>query len=199
MKRNNKAFTLAEVLIVLGIIGIIAELTIPTLVQNTQVQVLKTMSKKEVSILNQALTMTNTDNGSIKGLCGDHDHKCLRDLFLPYMKYIKTCESPNNATCFSSRMLYGGWQDGSSVILNDGTSILFYAYDSNCSGTQGDLGQLACGEALIDLNGYQKGPNDPLQFDASDKLTTKGDTLWVEITPTQVNWGNIRVFNNVYN
>lgn len=38
MKKRYAAFTLAEVLIVLGILGVIAEMTIPTLVQNTQKQ-----------------------------------------------------------------------------------------------------------------------------------------------------------------
>ncbi len=42
----KKGFTLAEVLITLGIIGIIAAMTIPTLLQNTDEAQLKTAWKK---------------------------------------------------------------------------------------------------------------------------------------------------------
>ena len=41
-----KAFTLAEILIVLGIIGIIAEVTIPDLIQQTNNQIYTTSLKK---------------------------------------------------------------------------------------------------------------------------------------------------------
>ncbi|MBS5801912.1 MAG: type II secretion system protein [Brachyspira sp.] len=36
MKNNYKAFTLAEVLITLGIIGIVASLTLPAIIQRRQ-------------------------------------------------------------------------------------------------------------------------------------------------------------------
>jgi len=55
------AFTLAEVLIVLGIIGVVAEMTIPTLVANTQKQVLKTSFKKAYSTVSQAVEYTKLD------------------------------------------------------------------------------------------------------------------------------------------
>lgn len=37
-KQNKKGFTLAEVLITLGIIGVVAAITIPTLIANTRSQ-----------------------------------------------------------------------------------------------------------------------------------------------------------------
>lgn len=49
-----KAFTLAEVLITLGIIGIVAALTIPTLIANTKSQQFRSQFKKTLSTLNQA-------------------------------------------------------------------------------------------------------------------------------------------------
>lgn len=195
-KSNKKAFTLAEVLITLGIIGIVAEMVIPTMMQNVQVQVLKTMSKKEFSVLNQVLTMINVDKGSIKGACSDYNHKCLRDLFVPYMKSIKTCEAPNNTNCMVT--CTNGWENGASVVLNDGTVMDFYAYDSNCTYTQGDLGQPACGEVAIDLNGTKK-PNAWLSVNSTDEtLNTTGDMLWLEITPTEVNWGHKNMMSAVF-
>ena len=53
MKHN--AFTLAEVLITLLIIGIVAALTIPSVISNYQQQEFKTGLKKAVSVLNEAI------------------------------------------------------------------------------------------------------------------------------------------------
>lgn len=57
----TSAFTLAEVLITLGIIGVVAAITIPTLVNNIQDQQWKTAYKKAYSTLSQALLSANTD------------------------------------------------------------------------------------------------------------------------------------------
>ena len=50
-------FTLAEVLITLGIIGVVAAMTIPTLISNTNGAQFKTGFKKALSTLNQAVIM----------------------------------------------------------------------------------------------------------------------------------------------
>ena len=50
-------FTLAEVLITLGIIGVVAAMTIPTLISNTNGAQFKTAYKKALSTLNQAALM----------------------------------------------------------------------------------------------------------------------------------------------
>ena len=54
----KKGFTLAEVLMTLAIIGVIAALTVPSVIVNTQQKEFKTGLKKAVSVLNQALVMT---------------------------------------------------------------------------------------------------------------------------------------------
>ena len=48
-------FTLAEVLITLGIIGVVAAMTIPTLMQKTNDSEIKSSYKKMLSVLNQAI------------------------------------------------------------------------------------------------------------------------------------------------
>ena len=50
-------FTLAEVLITLVIIGVIAAMTVPTLMQNTNAQEFRSALKKAISGVNQALTL----------------------------------------------------------------------------------------------------------------------------------------------
>lgn len=58
------AFTLAEVLITLAIIGIVAALTIPAIVQRYQERVTVTKLKKAYSLLNQAYQMAVIDHGT---------------------------------------------------------------------------------------------------------------------------------------
>lgn len=52
--KHYKAFTLVEILITIGIIGIVAALTIPTLIQNSNSKKFLTQFKKSISTLNQA-------------------------------------------------------------------------------------------------------------------------------------------------
>ena len=59
----KKAFTLAEVLITLAIIGIVAALTIPSVISNYQQQEFKTGLKKAVSVLNEAIQTNIASDG----------------------------------------------------------------------------------------------------------------------------------------
>ena len=57
------AFTMAEVLITLGIIGIVAAMTLPTVINNAQDKQFRTMFKKQFSIISQAFQMVYMDDG----------------------------------------------------------------------------------------------------------------------------------------
>lgn len=59
----KKAFTLAEVLITLGIIGVVAALTLPTLIQNHQKQTLVNQLKKVINTLNNSFQMAIAEDG----------------------------------------------------------------------------------------------------------------------------------------
>ena len=59
----NKAFTLAEVLITLGIIGVVAAMTIPTLISNYKAKVYGTRLKEFYSIMSQAVMLSEIENG----------------------------------------------------------------------------------------------------------------------------------------
>ena len=63
--QNNtkKAFTLAEVLITLGIIGVVAALTIPVLYQKYQDMEFRTAAKKAFAVFAQAVDLAKQDNG----------------------------------------------------------------------------------------------------------------------------------------
>lgn len=60
---NKKGFTLAEVLITLGIIGVVASVTMPLLVANYQEKVAITRLKKVYSLLSQVYTQATNDYG----------------------------------------------------------------------------------------------------------------------------------------
>ena len=61
--KKSKAFTLAEVLITLGIIGVVAAMTLPTLIQKYQNLVLETQLKKTYSTLSQGIQKAMADEG----------------------------------------------------------------------------------------------------------------------------------------
>ena len=72
-------FTLAEVLITLAIIGVVAALSIPAVISNSQQQEFKTGLRKAVSVLNSAITMNMAlegespyDNSNLMGYLMKH-------------------------------------------------------------------------------------------------------------------------------
>lgn len=103
---KNAAFTLAEVLIVLGIIGIIAELTIPTLVSNFQKQATVTQLKETYAILNAALVRAGVDYGTdisqwtIQNSSPQIAATSFAQTYLlPYVKTSENCGTSNSAPC----------------------------------------------------------------------------------------------------
>ena len=80
-----KAFTLAEVLITLAIIGIVAALTIPSVISNYQQQEFKTGLKKAVSVLNEAIQTNIAQEGETP-----YENQDLFNYFKRHMSVIKT-------------------------------------------------------------------------------------------------------------
>ena len=90
MKRFKRGFTLAEVLITLAIIGVVAAISIPSVISNTQQQEFKTGLRKAVSVLNSAITM----NMAIEGE-SPYDNA---NLFGYLMKHMAVMESVTEMT-----------------------------------------------------------------------------------------------------
>ncbi len=61
------AFTLAEVLVTLGIIGVVAALTIPQLISNHRKQEVVTKLEKVYSVMNQAIRTSEAEYGDVAG------------------------------------------------------------------------------------------------------------------------------------
>jgi len=64
--KRSAAFTLAEVLITLGIIGVVAAMTMPTLIQKHQKKVFVTKMKYTYSVLDNAFIMARQEHGDPK-------------------------------------------------------------------------------------------------------------------------------------
>lgn len=60
--QHNVAFTLAEVLITLGIIGVVAAMTLPTIINNSQKIILKNQFKKAYSTFFNAIKLSQSKN-----------------------------------------------------------------------------------------------------------------------------------------
>ena len=99
-------FTLAEVLITLTIIGVIAAITIPNLMQSWRKHQVEVAVKEAYSILNNAITMAKAENGSIAEMMTmansvmtyNTDYRSARNYFIenyivPYVKYDRKCIS----------------------------------------------------------------------------------------------------------
>lgn len=88
-------FTLAEVLITLGIIGVVAAMTIPVLITNYQKHVTVTKLQKAISILNQAYKLSYDEVGE---LSSDESfnigaNKYFETYWAPYIKTAIVCKT----------------------------------------------------------------------------------------------------------
>ena len=140
--RSTKAkfgFTLAEVLITLGIIGIVAAMTIPTLISKNQKRVIEAKLKEDYSIIQQVIKSNESNDVDMSMLLQDGNTDSQKEwfetYFAPYMKYSHVCYETkgcwqNNktklltgATVANDRPGYGIGAGIVSVTLNNGTNI----------------------------------------------------------------------------
>ena len=85
--KRKSAFTLAEVLITLGIIGVVAALTLPSLITNYQKQIIETRLSKFYTTMNQAVLNSQIENGDFR----DWELSSEKNLYDAYLKkYLKT-------------------------------------------------------------------------------------------------------------
>lgn len=88
----KKGFTLAEVLITLGIIGVVAAMTLPTLISHHKKQVVETRLAKFYSSISQATKLSEVDNGEPKYWEDLTENNTLEWYNKYYKKYLKTLE-----------------------------------------------------------------------------------------------------------
>ncbi len=169
LKPQKLAFTLAEVLITLAIIGIVAALTIPTLVSKNEKKQLYTQFMKTYNTLSNAVNMAVAEHGDPKGWITPKDSEDaskigINKYIMPYLKTTKICDSSNYSDCmplYSYKALTGDetlFVEGDSeyfssfAILADGSSLLLAFEVNEYTGAPYGI------YFYIDVNGF-KGPN----------------------------------------
>lgn len=160
----KKGFTLAEILITLAIIGLVAAMTIPSLVEKSNDAEYRTALKNFNATLSQATAKIQIENGgdiwddsgakdygwysqpnSIRMRAEYKKHLKLvkegavKDLFYPLLKQYKVSTGFNMTTYVAP-----------AAVLSDGSYVVFYSFQ-NCASTN-------CGVVGVDVNGM-KGPN----------------------------------------
>lgn len=91
----KSGFTLAEILLTLGIIGVVAAITIPGLITEYQKRATVTKLKRAISVINQAYKQSYEDNGD---LTADLTNKMGAESYFhtywePYIKILTYCSS----------------------------------------------------------------------------------------------------------
>jgi len=161
MKKN--AFTLAEVLITLGIIGVVAALTLPTVINNTQKKELETGLRKNYSLMQQALQKMEYDEGQ-PIIPADYWQTTTLStmLYSKFMKYFSVVKDCGLATCVPAYNIqtYSAF-DGSDNLaahtkFDDGQ---FITNDSAIYLFENPRTQGADIYISVDVNGYKKKPN----------------------------------------
>lgn len=168
-----KAFTLAEVLITLGIIGVIAAMTLPSLLNNSRKKELETGLKKNYTVIQQALMMYHAKNGTLlkpqdTGL--QRDSNSLYALIKPYFYILHDCGLSHINGCmplpddadsnervsylyktYNNKTMTLGYLDDGQFVLKDGSLILIENPGSTADGN------FRC--ISVDVNGFNKKPN----------------------------------------
>ncbi|MFA6988673.1 MAG: type II secretion system protein [Candidatus Gastranaerophilaceae bacterium] len=178
-KTTKLGFTLAEVLLTLTIIGIIAAMTIPALINNTNKMENVVALKKAYSTIMQATLMLTADyGGDITGIMsGVANNDDFANVFVPKLNVAKICGATNaNATgCFPNEIykhLDGtDWNNintdtaYSKFLINDQMSYAFVFASTSCMSDQRKALEpvssplySVCGSFYVDINGPNKGP-----------------------------------------
>ena len=172
-KYRRVAFTLAEILITLGIIGVVAALTLPTLIQNNQKKQFQVGLQKGYSELLQALDAYKNDNGeplTTKTCYGDTPG-IFKNLIKPYLKVLVDCGDSQAVEIYDKCVQNGEYSkegkytyktysgktaeercfDDGQLVLTNGSILMFE--------NPASYGRSVNVFVSIDVNGFKKGPN----------------------------------------
>ncbi len=164
---DHKAFTLAEVLITLGIIGVVASMTLPTLINSTRHKELYVGLQKAYSVIQQTIQRMSYEEG-LDITWDNYPDNTFAPVFKKYINQFGACGqkgcisadiSPEDGELFSRVSKYKTynkkqnvtleWFDEGQAILTDGMFVMI----NNSSNKS--LGIVIS----VDVNGYGKGPN----------------------------------------
>jgi len=171
------AFSLAEVLVTLTVIGVLAAFTIPTVLQNMEDAQYKTAAKAAYSKISQAVTNMVKEEGTLSQYIGNN--ASFKQQFIKYFNVSKDCnmndcvpeEDLSNIykTIGNNPANTNGMGGEGQFVTNDG---MFF----NIQNTVSHDGHIII---VVDVNGYEKKPNvygrDTFAFEIyNDKVLPMG-------------------------
>ena len=179
---KKEGFTLAEVLITLGIIGVVAAMTLPAFISNVQGRI----QAKRVENINQKLSKVTDKMAVQSGLIGYPDTMAFVQEMKKHMSIAKVCDNSHLSECWGTTEVDVGkdkpweisktktaktlkigepdnWADTVGIVTADGTPMIL-SYDKNCNfdpnnkGLQynqssGKSNSLVCLSGVFDWNG----------------------------------------------
>ncbi len=161
-KTSNRkvAFTLAEVLITLGIIGVVAALTMPALITNIQDRI----QAKRIENINQKLSKVTDKMAVQSGLTGYGTTMAFVQEMSKHMKIAKICDNEHLAECWPTQEVTlndegktweiaktknaknlkisnkpEDWADTVGIVTGDGTGMIL-SYNKKCEFNVDDVG-----------------------------------------------------------
>lgn len=159
----GNGFTLAEVLITLGIIGVVAAMTLPVLSTKIRNNELETGFKKAYSNLNQVMALINYEMG---GALNNDDYNRTRSFKKTLSEKFKgiDCDKSENINCVNPDDMpyknFNGkaiarktWFDDGQFITPDGMLFMIQNSDMTVNGHEKILA------VTVDVNGINKKPN----------------------------------------
>ncbi len=144
--KNNFGFTLAEVLITIGIVGIVAALTIPMMIANYQKKIVATKVKSVYSTFSQAIARAKAEYGDMNSWDQNlPDNEFVKKYLLPYLSNVEVCESNSakkhckrynlHTLANDSSNYYLHWSNSSITtphyFLKNGTRFFVRKYNAN--------------------------------------------------------------------
>ncbi len=155
----KKGFTLAEVLITLGVLGVVIAMTLPALIKKHEKKVNATLAKQSYSILANAIQLSEAQNGEVKYWSGNLSNEggvkntelFLKKYILPYLVNPKFCGEGTDA---SSKICgFSTSYAAQTYILNNGVCASILSKGSRGKPEESEILYI-----LIDVNGNKR-PN----------------------------------------
>ena len=165
MKSFKNGFTLAEVLITLGIIGVVAAMTMPTLMNSTNGAQYKTAYKKALSVLSQAVVLNVAlDDYDMSQTVAEtaNDSASLYNMFNNRMNVVKTEGNAYSASNSTDKVKFGD-SANYTLYFNDGITFTFPKTAAACTEGNATTADAKC-YGVIDVNG-EKNPNKVVNCD----------------------------------
>jgi len=182
---EKKAFTLAEVLITLAIIGVVAAITIPSIVANHRKRTLETQFAKTYRTLSQAVNLAIAEHGDIdtwdwkETWTNEECDEFVKKYFVPYLNVVKFCTSDNSVkgcavdghyNCLGGAKCTANYAKDPypKVLLADGSMIYFILRGANRARALG---------FDVDINGHKKPNKVGRDFFTFDIFKETGELL----------------------